>query len=560
MKRLFCVLLSVALLLGLCACSNEQTPEQPKGPEIPELIYGTWYAMPDVTDIPVEIDRDGICSINGEMWTWKAGEVGEDHIVLIAGEGEDEFEIEFKYLNTNVPVLAVKKIGWAVQDPELWNFMTEWYNENTGDAFTLTLFEMQENNCIIELQDGMMVVEVPQANGSYILEFTAGECVVITPAGTSIVYVPIDGGMGGFPDYGDDADAAMAKYDQAMQDLDQVLTLGYMYVQNGNESKRVHGSEAIERLYHTFVSLQNYVDVSNELLLIQKVDNVLIETQRTSVGINSNTSKVSYDAFGNKLESNIPDAVNAGEAVYTYNHESGKPWAIIWGGFVGGEAVYDSNGRVIALRKTNPGDGDVYTAPITYDAYGRVIRVDVPFAMSTEADEDETDFTEYYTFLYDDAGRLIQSARTKECHNGIYEPHEFYQTYGYCERVLTEYYYDANGRLARTMQYTAQQASDGSPMWWFNPCTYTYDETGKLVSDYMTSYSLRHTLYGVISTPREEIERMQKVQAWVMNADEFVNSEGKNFWGQIEGHYDSNKLEWITEYNYGSIYIFKAEE
>ena len=560
MKRILSVLLAAVLLLCLCAC-NENTAAKPEEQPLqpPDTIYGAWYPMPDVSETPVEVYEDGTCVVNGQQWNWVTKSVAEEKVVLIAGEGEDQFEIEFLYLTTNVPVLAQKQVGWAVRNPELWNYTTEWYNEQTGDAFTLTLFEMQENNCIIELQDGVMVVEVPQTNGSYILEFTAGECVVITPVGTSIVYVPMDGGMGGSPDYGDDSDAANAQYVQAMEDLQSVLETGKMTVWEGNSGKVLKGAEAIEHLYHIFVSLQNYVDVSQELMCIRKVDNVLVGTKWTSVGINTITDKISYDAFGNKLESNIPDAVNVGEAVYTYIHENGKPWAVIWGGMEGGEPIYDSYGRITALKKTNPGNGKVYTAPITYDAQGRIVRVDVPFVLSVYEGENETDFTEYYTFLYDDAGRLIQSARTKECHNGIYEPHEFYQEYGYCERTVTEYYYDASGRLVKTMEYTAMQASDGSSMWWFKSGTYTYDAAGKLVSDYKVSYSIRHTLIGSVSTPREEIERMNAIQAWVMNADEFVDSEGKNFLGQIEGHYDSDPLEWITEYKYGSIYIFNAE-
>lgn len=562
MRKILCLLLSAILLLGLCACNaDNQISDGPEEPTLPDLIFGTWYPQPDVTDVPVEIYEDGTCVVNGQQWTWKTKTITEELVVLTAGEGEEEFNIEFKYLNTNVPVLAEKYSGWSVQNPELWNYTVEWYSEELKDTFTLTLFAMQENGCIIDLQDGMMTVEVP--DGPYILEFTAGECIVINPAGVSTVYVPVDGGMGGSPDYGDfgdDVDAAMAKYHQAMLDLEQVLTLGYMYVKDGNVSKRVQGSEAIEKLYHTFVSLQNYVDVSEQLRCIQKVDNVLVETQWTTVGIDSYTSKVSYDAFGNKLESNIPDAVNAGEAVYTYIHENGKPWAVIWGGIEGGEAVYDSNGRITALKKTNPGNGKVYTAPITYDAQGRIVRVDVPFVLSVYEEENETDFTEYCTFLYDNAGRLLQSSLTRECHSGVYEPHEFYQEFGFCNRTVTEYYYDANGKLEKTIDHNSEQASDGTVIWSYSEKVYTYNAAGKLVSDHEVPYRVTASIIGQISTPREEILRMNQVQAWVLNNTEFVDSVAKDFLGQIAGHYEAYSLEWNTEYKYGSIYIFKAEE
>lgn len=559
MRKILCLLLSAILLLGLCACNTDnQTPDTPDEPTLPDLIFGTWYPQPDVSDQQIEIYEDGTCVVDGQQWNWKTKSITEAGVVLTAGEGEEEFNIEFKYLNTNVPVLAEKHFGWSVQNPELWNYTVEWYSEEMNDTFTLTLFAMQENGCIIDLQSGMMTVEVP--NGPYILEFTAGECIVITPAGVSIVYVPVDGGIGGSPDFGDDTDAAMDQYYRAMLDLEQVLTQGYMYVEDGDVSKRVHGSEAIEKLYHTFVSLQNYVDVSQELMRFRKVDDVLVETQWTTVGASNYTSKVSYDAFGNKMGSNIPDAVNAGEAVYTYTNENGKPWAVIWGGFEGGEPVYDSNGRITALKQTNPGNGEVYTAPITYDAQGRIVRVDVPFVLSVYEEENETDFTEYCTFLYDNAGRLLQSSRTRECHNGIYEPHEFYQEFGFCERTVTEYYYDANGKLEKTIDHHAEQASDGSVLWSYSETVYTYNAAGKLVRDHEDSYSVTATIISQISTPREEILRMNKVQAWVLNNTEFVDSVAKDFLGQIAGHYETFPFEWDTEYKYGSIYIFKAEE
>lgn len=567
MKKLFCILLSIFLLLGLCACGengNQNTDDvTPETPETPDSICGTWYPMPEVSDIPVEIYADGTCVLNGESWSWVAKSVEEDTVVLTVGEGAGQFELAFKYLTSGLPVLAGAQIEWAVKDAELWNLMTEWYSEEMKSAFTLSLVELLETGCRLEMSGGMLIVETPEG---YTLEAAPDQCVVTDPEGNSTVYVPIDGGAGDSPDYGDtgdfgdDLDAAMAKYYQAMQDLQSVLETGKMTAFTGNEGKVLRGSAAIEHLYRTFLSLQNYVDVSQELMCIQKVDNVLVETQWTTVGIDSYTSKVSYDAFGNKLESNIPDAVNAGEAVYTYIHENGKPWAVIWGGIEGGEAVYDSNGRITALKKTNPGNGKVYTAPITYDAQGRIVRVDVPFVLSVYEEENETDFTEYCTFLYDNAGRLLQSSLTRECHSGVYEPHEFYQEFGFCNRTVTEYYYDANGKLEKTIDHNVEQASDGTVLWSYSEKVYTYNAAGKLVSDHEIPYRVTASIIGQISTPREEILRMNQVQAWVLNNTEFVDSVAKDFIGQIEGHYEDYSLEWNTEYKYGSIYIFKAEE
>jgi len=186
MKKLFCTLLSLFLLLGLCACNNESSDE-PKEPVPPELIYGQWYPMPDVTDQPVEINRDGTCVVNGKKQNWKLASVEDNLVVLTVGEGEDAYEIEFKYLETNVPVLADKHIGWAVKDAGLWSLMGDWYNEETKNSFALTLFALQEAGCTIHLKAGTMIVETPEG---YTLNVTPKQCVVTDKEGNDTVYKP----------------------------------------------------------------------------------------------------------------------------------------------------------------------------------------------------------------------------------------------------------------------------------------------------------------------------------------------------------------------------------
>lgn len=543
MKKLLCILLSAVLLLGLCACGNEQTSDQPQEPEIPELIYGTWYAMPDVTDIPVEINRDGICSINGETWTWQVGQVEDDWIVLVAGEGEDAFEIEFKYLQTNVPVLAVKHIGWAVKDPELWNFMTEWYSEEMKSTFVLTLYEMQETGCEIQLKAGTLIVETPEG---YTLNITPKQCVVTDPEGNSTVYVPIDGGMGGSPDYGDfgdDADAAMAKYAEAMEDLEQVLTLGYMHVKDGNVSKRVHGSEAIEKLYHTFVSLENYVDVSEQLLCIQKVDNVLVK-RNSLYPTGAITKTYRYDAFGGIERIYEDEAVASGNYLCFGYATEGKANALTVCGVVSGVPVMDENGKIQALKVTST-SGKEYTATVTYDKAGNVTRVDVPFSEGWS--DEETQYRDVYDFLYNDNGQLIQYTLT---HHGEFGEPDFYNEHGYFKKSVTEYYYDAANRVTKAITHISYTDSLKTSAWDYNVTRFAYNAAGQLSKVSWESGAVFYPTGADVSWA---------YQAIFKNTG-FVDSVGKDLFGTPSLYLETPTQMPDTEYEYGSIYIFQTEE
>ena len=188
---MLCVLLSAMFMLGLCACDEnaEQTPEEPTKPQPPELIYGTWYPKPDVSEVPVQINKDGTCIVNGQQWTWVTKSVEEDTVFLTVGEGEEEFEIEFKYLTSSVPVLGDKYFGWSVKDGSLWDFTGTWYNEETKDSFVLTLFALKEAGCEITLKAGTLIV---QTKDGYTLNITQKKCVVTDTQGNNTTYIQTD--------------------------------------------------------------------------------------------------------------------------------------------------------------------------------------------------------------------------------------------------------------------------------------------------------------------------------------------------------------------------------
>lgn len=190
-KRL-CALLAVMLLLPvLCACSNgnEDGNNEDTTPKLPDTIFGDWHPMPDISEEPAKINADGTCVIHGEQWTWVTKTIEEDTVTLTVGEGEDQFDIEFLYLNTNVPIMADKYSGWSVKQKEVWNYTGNWYNEDEKDSFTLSLFAMKEAGCEIVLESGKMIVKVPEGDViTHTLEVTAEQCVVTDAEGNSTTY------------------------------------------------------------------------------------------------------------------------------------------------------------------------------------------------------------------------------------------------------------------------------------------------------------------------------------------------------------------------------------
>lgn len=70
LKRVLCFLIVCLLLLGLCACEDDSNATDApifEG-ELPEVIFGTWYPHPEVSDIPIEVRSDGTCSIEGQLY------------------------------------------------------------------------------------------------------------------------------------------------------------------------------------------------------------------------------------------------------------------------------------------------------------------------------------------------------------------------------------------------------------------------------------------------------------------------------------------------------------
>lgn len=559
-RKFLCLILAFCLLLGLCGCDNSSNDKVNHGKydgDLPQGIFGTWYPHPEVSDAFIAIYEDGTCAINGQTENWQVDSVTEDSVCLFVGTNNQL--LTFKQLNSPLPILSESNYGISVKDPELWTYMVEWYNADTGNAFSLDLEELAKTNCNLRFENGQMTIEVLEGeNITHTIAVSGSQAIVTTAEGISTTYFPINGGNFGNNEESQDP---QIRYVKALEDLQAVLSGKHItdYVDSNGVSHMISGAEAIEKLYKIFVSLQDHIDVSEELNCIRKIDNVPVKKYTTTIGLNRTPTKIKYNHLGRRTGLSLEDALNTGEYLYLgYEDSDNDDWFVICG-VVGGNPVYGSNGRVTALKITSGETGTVYTAPITYDTKGRVTRVDIPFAIN-EAGEKETDFSQYYTFLYDSNGRLIQYSHTMESHNGIYENNEFYQVYGFFSRDVVECYYHADGKLKQTIKHSAIQGSNGATLWYYTDTVYTYNSSKNLVSSHMEGGTIHMSIPNTVGISRDEITRMQNIQKWVLTYDKFVDSIGKDFLGQLGAHYESTSTVWDIEYEYGSIYVYQAEE
>ena len=558
-SKILCLILALVLTLGLCACGGETNGNNNDirlDDELPEAIFGTWWPHPEVSDAPIEISSDGTCTIDGQTLEWTVDTADVASATLIAGE----YHLHFNHLPTSLPLLSATNLGTAVKEPEIWNYLTEWHSEETGNVFALDLEELAQSGCNITFDDGVMTVEVLTNDEiTHTIHFFDTHATVTFADGSTAVYYSPEGGSSDIHP-GDTDDDPATLYQQAVEDLQNVLAGGYMvdYVDSDGAFHIIYGSRAIEKLYHTFVSLQNYMDVSEYLSHIQRVDNVLVTTYSSSNGLDRVPSKVKYNAYGQRLGISFEEAVNTGNYIYYGEDETGTMTQVTIMGLVAGAPVMDANGRITALIVTSPSTGNEYTAPITYDAQGRIIRIDVPFVIMGP-DDDEADFNEFYEFLYDENGRLIQYSRVQQSHQCTYENTEAYKTMGFFNKNIIECYYNNAGKIEQTRTHEFDIGSIGDSVWHYDTTSYIYTDSGMLERYYTDWISIQNNIPGVI-TPDEEIDRMNAIRDAIFLGHGFYDSIGTNYLDQIAYHYDVFRFLWEEEYEYGSIYIYNEDQ
>lgn len=554
LKKFLCGILSFLMLLGLCACNsnanndNSDTTIGSYDGELPEAIYGTWYPHPEVSDAVIEINSDGTCTIDGGTGSWELNKVDKESVVLVVNGLN---YLTFSQLTSPFPLLTTGNVGMAVKNIEVWNYITQWYNEETGNSFILDLEELAQVNCTFAFDNGSMTIQVLDGDAiTHTVELNPYQATVTDAEGNSTVYFPIDGGSSG----GDPSDPETL-YTQAMENLQRVLATGNttVYVDSTGEH-RISDSAALEKLYNVFVSLQNHMDVSQQLNCIRKLDNVLLSQDRIVDGVTSPVMDYEYNSFGTRSAWwDVEEAISSGTQIYSYYDESGNIYAIEVWGLVKGEPVYGADGKLTSLIVTATTDGEQFTAtvPVTCDAKGNVTRIEIPF-YADYVDGINHNMSQVYEFLYDKNGRLIQYSETR---HGLYENTSFYEEYSFNHKTITECYYDSNGKLTDTLMHQISIGQEGLPYWYYEPAQYRYNADGLLSTRIV---SVGHIQSSDLS--REEQEALNSLQYSLFCSQSFLDSIQNQLVNELGNALtDVNEIAQF-EYTYGSIYIYQTAE
>ena len=111
LQKILCMILSLIMLSCLCACDKDANNDNGNNSdnnltnlggyegELPEVIFGTWYPHPQVSDTFIEISRDGTCTVDGQTLTWNAESIEDDSVVLTAGNN-GEYYLTFTQLSS----------------------------------------------------------------------------------------------------------------------------------------------------------------------------------------------------------------------------------------------------------------------------------------------------------------------------------------------------------------------------------------------------------------------------------------------------------------------------
>lgn len=557
-RKALSLILTALLLFTLCGCSQSESNNNPDKPDVvlPAAIYGTWHPHPEVSDSVIEIHEDGTCNLDGHNLPWEVESATEDDVVLVVG---DTYLI-FSNLRTSLPFLSVSNYGYCVKEPELWNYMTDWYNPSTGGAFALSLEELAQSGCNILFDSNGMTVEVLENDQStYIVDFSGTQAVITTPDGNSIVYYPADGSGfadDGSGDPGGDSDDPREIYAQAVKDLQSVLAGDYMtdYIDSDGAHHVISGTRAIEKLYHTFVFLRNTMNVEEYLSRISIAKDKLLKVYVTSHGLDRIPNSNQYNCYGQISEFLLIDTILLGMPV-TYSYDlNGNVSHVGIGGTVIGRPIFDSDGTLSEVAVS--ANDKEYIASIQYDNNDRIIQVDIPVGYTLlYFAENPENYVETHKYIYGSNGELIQSTITqdlKDIKNAFsYDWDAYYHKHGFTAKWVTEYHYNSNGKLSQEIkhEYTVDYAA-GWDGWYYTTKSYEYDTPEKCISDRQDAYGIR------LSHPVDG-----EAYNYLFNNDGIVDSQGANIveiWGEDLDYMDGNVF--ITEYEYGNVYFYTHED
>ena len=564
MKRIFALLLALVMLFALTACGGDDENLESTGTstndtgtnlgdyegELPEAVFGTWYPHPEVSNALIEINSDGTCIIDGQTFAWNVKSVENDSVVIVAGDNGD-FYLTFTYLSSALPILSESSFGMSIKHLKMWEYLTQWYNEETGNAFVLDLEELAQVNCNILFDDDSMTIEALDGeNITHTIHFVDSQATVTDASGNSTVYLPIDGGS-----HGTDLSDPQTVYAQAMDNLQRILSTGdsTIYV-DGSGEFRMSDSAALERVYTTLVSLQNYMDVSDQLNCIREVENILLSLDRVVDGVSTTVMEYDYNSYGSRSSSwEVEEAISSGTQIYSYYDGSGSVHSIEVWGLVKGEPVYGADGNLSALTVTSSSTREKFAASVTCDARGNVIRIEVPFVEDAVYGIDRA-LSQVYEFLYDNNGRLIQLSETRHSKNGTYETTQFYEEYGFYYKSITECYYDDAGKLTDTIEHNVEISTHGIDIWSYSPSQFLYNSEGLLSARIVTMGHIQGT-----DLTRAEQETLDSIRHSLFTSQEFIDSVDNSLVTKLGNVLSDVKEIAKFKYNYGSIYVYAEE-
>jgi hypothetical protein len=196
-----------------------------------------------------------------------------------------------------------------------------------------------------------------------------------------------------------------------------------------------------------------------------------------------------------------------------------------------------------------------YIASLRYDNSGRIIQVDIPVGYTlNHISENPEDFVETHKYIYGSKGELIQSTIIKDLKDAkntpSYDLDTYYYKHGFTIKLVTEYHYDSNGKLTQEVQHSYEvDYVSGWDGWTYTTKSYEYDASGKCISNRLDSYGIR------LSHPEDG-----EAYNYLFNNDGIVDAQSANIvelWGEDLDYMENNVF--ITEYEYGSIYIYNPK-
>lgn len=503
-KRVLCAILSLFLMTVLCACGNSASSNGSElgghEGEVPEVVFGTWYPHPEVSDVFIEMNSDGTCVIGGQEMSWNVESVEEDAVYVTAGD----YYFSFTRLTTPLPILSVSDMGTCVKNSDLWNYMTEWYNPNTGGAFTLSLEELAQSGCNIIFENGSMTIEVLENDSvTYIVSVSGTQATVTTPDGDSIMYYSTNAEI---PDD----------------------NLG----ENDSESEP-----------------------------LQKVDNVLVQI----LNDNSHTTvpvKFKYNAYGQPMKVILNQSEHYGNYVsYAYD-ENGNIDEVSVLGVLLGEPVFDYSGKLTGVKIEV--EGEISLATLTYNSNGQITKAVMP--RSNIADFTMT--SAEYDFYYDASGRMIQRTSIIYDKNlSVLQPTAGFYEERILEKSIMEFDYDAGGRLiSRSEHYTYDSGWDDF-QWTLSETTYSY-QNALLVEMYtdMFHISMYYDKNLSYEEQLQEEKIYHSTYDRMFRTEGLLNAEENNILDAVSEHIhkqestDGRVTYFSSKYEYGSINIYKNKE